>query len=118
LNPQIAYRKPQDPGYIGGYYWPPSIIGFLGLVLTNVLATQYVAEHFDYQPVLGPALFDADSFHFYAPYKWLSWLLRFGDSPESAVKLPLLLSCGIIVAGAFASGVLFFFVNLAHTKAL
>ena len=32
------------------------------------------------------------------------------------MKLPLLLSCGIIVAGAFASGALFFFLNLAHTK--
>jgi len=44
--------------------------------------------------------------------------LRFGNSPEIAVKLPLLLSCGIIVAGALASGALFFSVNVAHTKAL
>ena len=28
------------------------------------------------------------------------------------------MSCGIIVGGAFASGALFFFLNLAHTKAL
>src|SRR2546422_7789935 len=55
---------------------------------------------------------------FRSPYKWLSWLLRFGNSPELAVKLPLLLSCGIIVGGAFASGALFFFLNLAHTKSL
>ena len=44
--------------------------------------------------------------------------VAFGNSPELAVKLPLLLSCGIIVGGAFASGALFFFLNLAHTKAL
>jgi type IV secretion system protein VirD4 len=90
----------------------------MGLVLTNVLATQYVAYHFDYQGTLGVTLLDLGSFHFYAPYNWLIWLLRFGNSPELAVKLPLLLSCGIIVGGAFASGALFFFVNLAHTKAL
>jgi len=118
LKSNIAYRKPRDPGYIGGYYWPPSIFGFLGLVLTNALATQYVAHHFDYQGALGATLLDVGSFHFYAPYKWLIWLLRFGNSSEIAVKLPLLLSCGIIVGGAFASGTLFFFVNLAHTKAL
>jgi type IV secretion system protein VirD4 len=118
LNPQVAYRKPRDPGYIGGYYWPPSIVGFMGLILTNVLATQYVAQHFEYQEALGAAFLDLGGFHFYAPYKWLIWLLRFGDSPEIAVKLPLLLSCGIIVAGAFASGALFFCVNVAHTKAL
>jgi len=118
LNAQVAYRKPRDPGYIGGYYWPPSIAGFIGLILTNVLATQYVAYHFEYQHALGDAILDLGSFHLYAPYKWLSWLLRFGNSPEIAVKLPLLLSCGIIVGGAFASGALFFFLNLAHTKAL
>ena len=118
MNPQIAYRKPRDPGYVGGYYWPPSIVGLIGLILTNVLATQYVAQHFEYQQALGPAVLDLGSFHFYAPYNWLTWLLRFGNSPEIAVKLPLLLSCGIIVAGAFASGALFFWVNVAHTKAL
>jgi len=90
----------------------------IGLILTNVLATQYVAQHFEYQQALGPAVLDLGSFHFYAPYNWLTWLLRFGNSPEIAVKLPLLLSCGIIVAGAFASGALFFWVNVAHTKAL
>jgi len=118
LNGQIAYRKPRDPGYIGGYYWPASIFGFIGLILTNVLATQYVAFHFEYQQALGAAVLDLGTFHLYAPYLWLIWLLRFGNSPEIAVKLPLLLSCGIIVAGAFASGALFFFVNLRHTKAL
>jgi len=100
VNPQIAYRKPRDPGYVGGYYWPPSIVGLIGLILTNVLATQYVAQHFEYQQALGPAVLDLGSFHFYAPYNWLTWLLRFGNSPEIAVKLPLLLSCGIIVAGS------------------
>ncbi len=118
MNPHVAYRKPLDPGYIGGYYWPASIVGFIGLFLTNVLATQYVAYHFEYQEALGAAFLDLGDFHFYAPYKWLIWLLRFGNSPEIAVKLPLLLSCGIIVAGAFASGALFFCVNVAHTKAL
>jgi len=118
LNAEVAYRKPRDPGYIGGYYWPASIAGFIGLILTNVLATQYVAYHFEYQPALGDAILDLGSFHLYAPYKWLSWLLRFGNSPELAVKLPLLLSCAFIVGGAFASGALFFFLNLAHTKAL
>ena len=118
MNTEVAYRKPRDPGYVGGYYWPPSIAGFIGLILTNVLATQYVAYHFEYQPALGDALLDLGSFHLYAPYKWLSWLLRFSNSPELAVKLPLLLSCAFIVGGAFASGALFFFLNLAHTKAL
>jgi len=118
VNTQIAYRKPRDPGYVGGFYWPPTMLGFIGLILTNVLATQYIAHHFEYQEALGAALLDLGGFHFYAPHMWLIWLLRFGNSPEIAVKLPLLLSCGIIVAGAFASGALFFCVNVAHAKAL
>src|SRR5215472_15393511 len=73
LNPQATYRKPRDPGYIGGYYWPPSIAGFAGLIFTNFLATQYVAHHFEYQRALGPPLLALGSFHFYAPYKWLIW---------------------------------------------
>src|SRR5262249_16468229 len=118
LNPQAAYRKPRDPGYIGGYYWPPTIGGFAGLILTNVLATPYVAAPFAYQESLGPDLLNLGGLDFYAPYKWLIWIFRFGDSPDMAVKFPLLLSSVIIVAGAFASGALFFFLNLAHTKAL
>ena len=118
MNPQVAYRKPPDPGYIGGYYWPPSIAGFAGLLITNVLATQYVAHHFEYQEALGAELFNLGGLHFYPPYKWIIWLFHFSDSPDIRVKLPLLLSCGIIVAGAFASGALFFFLNLAHTKSL
>ena len=51
-----AYRKPRDPGYVGGFYWTPTIVGFIGLFLTNVVATQFVAWRFDYQPALGPAL--------------------------------------------------------------
>jgi len=34
------------------------------------------------------------------------------------IKLPLLIGAGIIVGGSFASGALFFLLNLAHTKAL
>jgi hypothetical protein len=66
-----AYRKPKDPGYVGGFYWTPTIVGFMGLFLTNVVATQFVAWRFEYQPALGPALVRIGSFYLYAPYKWL-----------------------------------------------
>ena len=69
-----AYRKPKDPGYVGGFYWPPTIFGFIGLFLTNVIATQFVAWRFHLQPALGPALVRIGSFSLYAPYKWLVWV--------------------------------------------
>ena len=63
-----VYRKPKDPGYVGGFYWPPTIVGFIGLFLTNVVATQFVAWRFEFQPALGPALTRIGSFSLYAPY--------------------------------------------------
>ena len=62
MNQLTAYRKPTDPGYVGGFYWPPTIVGFIGLFLTNVIATQFVAWRFENQPALGPALLRIGSF--------------------------------------------------------
>ena len=113
-----AYRKPRDPGFLGGFYWTPTVVGFIGLFLTNVLATQFVAWRFDYQSALGPALVRTDSFYLYAPYKWLVWVWTQGSTGDTRIRLPLLVSAGIIVVGAFASGLLFFLLNLARTKVL
>lgn len=113
-----AYRKPRDPGFVGGFYWTPTIVGFAGLLLTNVIATQFVAWRFQYQPALGPVWVRIGFLHLYAPYKWLVWVWTQGSTGDIRVRLPLLLGAGIVVAGAFASGALFFLLNLAHTKAL
>jgi len=113
-----AYRKPRDPGYVGGFYWTPTIVGFIGLFLTNVVATQFVAWRFEYQPALGPALVRFGPVYLYAPYKWLVWVWTQGNTGDIRIKLPLLIGAGIIVGGAFASGALFFLLNLARTKAL
>jgi len=118
VNQLTAYRKPTDPGYVGGFYWPPTIVGFIGLFLTNVIATQFVAWRFENQPALGPALLRIGSFSLYAPYKWLVWVWTEGGTADIRIKLPLLIGAGIIVGGSFASGALFFLLNLAHTKAL
>jgi type IV secretion system protein VirD4 len=118
VNQLTAYRKPKDPGYVGGFYWPPTIVGFIGLFLTNVIATQFVAWRFENQSALGAALLRIGSFSLYAPYKWLVWVWTEGGTADIRIKLPLLIGAGIIVGGSFASGALFFLLNLAHTKAL
>src|SRR5260370_38733097 len=94
------------------------MVGFIGLFLTNVVATQFVAWRFDYQPALGSALVRIGSFYVYAPYKWLVWVRTQGNTGDVRIKLPLLIGAGIIVGGAFASAALFFLLNLAGTKAL
>jgi type IV secretion system protein VirD4 len=113
-----AYRKPKDPGFVGGFYWTPTIVGFVGLFFTNVLATQFIAWRFRYQPALGVPLLRISSFYLYAPYKWLVWVWTQSNSDDVRVRLSLLLGAGIIVGGAFASGAVFFLLNLARTKAL
>jgi type IV secretion system protein VirD4 len=77
-----------------------------------------VAWRFENQPALGPALLRIGSFSLYAPYKWLVWVWTEGGTADIRIKLPLLIGAGIIVGGSFASGALFFLLNLAHTKAL
>jgi type IV secretion system protein VirD4 len=86
--------------------------------MTNVIATQFVAWRFENQHALGPALLRIGSFSLYAPYKWLVWVWTEGGTADIRIKLPLLIGAGIIVGGSFASGALFFLLNLAHTKAL
>src|SRR5260370_1577117 len=82
------------------------------------LATKFVAWRFEYQPALGPVLLRIGSFYRYAPYKWLAWVWTQGGTVDIRIKLPLLVGAGIVVGGAFASGALFFLLNLARTKAL
>lgn len=48
------------------------------LLLMSSAATQYLAEYFQYQPVLGKPLYN----HFYAPWSWLIWLWQFYDQAE------------------------------------
>src|SRR5439155_11373439 len=71
------YRMPKDPGHLGGYYLTPTIVGFLGLLLTNVTATQYIAHHFEYQPALGEPLFRSRWAALYEPFAWAYWTRLF-----------------------------------------
>jgi len=49
-----VYRKPKDPGYVGGFYWPPTIVGFIGLFLTNVVARSLSPGDLSFSPHLAP----------------------------------------------------------------
>lgn len=47
-----------------------SLITVLSLfLLVNIIATQYVAQHFAYHPNLGASLYQ----HFYNPFNWILW---------------------------------------------
>ena len=93
------YRKPKSPGYLGTYNWSAMLLGLMALVATNIITTQHIASHFDFQPALGPPLFQIATLKIYAPYKWFLWIVRFGGSADPLVRQPLLTSTLIAAVG-------------------
>ena len=112
------YRLPKDPGKIGGYYLAPTLTGLFCLLLSNVAATQYIAQHFEYQVALGNPLWRIGDIGIYQPFAWVSWVWHHGRSVDPAVRNPLLFAAFLVVLGAFGTGVLFFLMNIRHTKQL
>jgi type IV secretion system protein VirD4 len=87
------------PGYLGTYNWRSTLLGLLLILTTNIITTQHIAAHFDYQPALGEPLFQVSSIRIYAPYKWFVWILHFGSSPNPLIRQPLLYSTLITAIG-------------------
>ena len=112
------YKKPQSPGYLGTYNWSAILLGLMALVATNIITTQHIASHFDYQPALGPPLFQITSLKLYAPYKWFPWILKFGNSRDPLVRQPLLTSTLIAAVGFAASLFIVAVLNIHRNKRL
>ena len=117
MRPSL-YRVPKDPGYLGRFSFGPVILGFFGLLLSNVIATQYIAQHFEYHDALGTQFVRFGPFRFYQPFAWVSWVWNYGRSGDPAVRNPLLTGAFLVVVGAFLSGGVFFFINLRYTRQL
>jgi len=112
------YRKPRTPGYLGNYNWRSILLGLLLIIATNIVTTQHIASHFDYQPALGPPLFQIASLRLYAPYKWFPWILRFGSSADPLVRQPLLISTLIAAVGFALSLFVVAALNIHRNKKL
>ena len=112
------YRKPQMPGYLGNYNWRSILLGLLLIIATNIVTTQHIALHFDYQPALGPPLFQISSLRLYAPYKWFPWILKFGGSADPLVRQPLLTSTLIAAVGFALSLFVVAALNIHRNKKL
>jgi len=119
MNQPQLYRRPLDPGgYIGGYNWGPALTGAGLLTLCNVVATQFIASRFAYQPALGRPLLRFSSIALYSPFDWVSWLWRYGSEADPAVRLPLLYGAALVVLGSIATIGAFAVLNLQRTKRL
>ncbi|MGA2351470.1 MAG: type IV secretory system conjugative DNA transfer family protein [Terracidiphilus sp.] len=112
------YRKPMTPGYLGTYNWRSTLLGLLLILTTNIITTQHIAAHFDYQPALGEPLFQVSSIRIYAPYKWFVWILHFGSSPNPLIRQPLLYSTLITAIGFAAALFVVALLNIHQNRKL
>src|SRR5215471_5501538 len=113
-----VYRTPRDPGYIGGYNWSSLTAGLLLLIVTNVVATQFIAYRFRYQPALGTPLASIRGQAVYQPLRWVWWVWRHGSSTNPRVRQPILHGAFIVVVGATATLGAVYALNIRKTRRL
>ena len=103
------YRTPRDPGgFPFGYNWKATGIGLVLLVGFNLLATQYIAAQFRYQPALGTPLLRMKSTAVYQPFAWCIWGFQNCTSRDSRVRKPLFEGEMIVLGGCILSMLAFF----------
>ncbi len=102
------YRTPTKPGYLGGYNWRATALGFVLLVVVNFIATQYIAARFQYQATLGQPILRAKSGGIYQPFSWIVWGWRYCTSQDEYIRQPFFEGEMIVFAGSFLCVGVFF----------
>lgn len=103
------YRTPRDPGgFPFGYNWRATGTGLALLVGFNLLATQYIAAQFRYQPALGTPLLRIKRTAVYQPFAWCIWGFQNCTSRDSRVRKPLFEGEMIVLGGCILSMLAFF----------
>jgi type IV secretion system protein VirD4 len=103
------YRTPRDPGgFPFGYNWRATGTGLALLVGFNLLATQYIAAQFRYQPALGTPLLRMKRAAVYQPFAWCIWGFQNCTSRDSRVRKPLFEGEMIVLGGCILSMLAFF----------
>lgn len=95
----LPYQTPQNPGYIGGFSWKPTVSAFCIFALANFIATQYVAYRFNFQAALGVPLVRAERMAIYEPFHWAVWALRYSGSGNPDISRIVLAGAGISLLG-------------------
>jgi len=99
-------RKSQVGNYIVSFIVVVSLF-----LLVNILATQYVAQHFDYHENLGHALYQ----NFYNPFGWIIWQQDFYTSYSYFFKT-LNIMMFFIIAAVFIVFILIRLLALRKSK--
>lgn len=103
-----GYKTPVKPGYLGRYNWKAVLCGLVALTIANVIATQYIAQAFAYQPALGkplwgPGILNGNYVSIYAPWNWLPWVFKFAATANAQIRVPMTNGAAIAIAGSVVS---------------
>ena len=107
-NQTSLYRLPQKPGYLGSYNWRATLCGLTFLVVVSWIATQFMAEAFNYQAALGRPLTRVGKASIYQPFAWVIWGWRNATSRDQRVRTPLFEGEMIVFVGSFLSIAIFY----------
>lgn len=102
------YRRPHKPPFLGGYNWRATSIGFLGLVVVNWAATQYLASEFGHQQALGNPIYRNAAVTLYRPFDWVIWGWHHSTSRDPRIRKPFFEAEMIVFAGSFLCLGIFF----------
>lgn len=89
-----------------------SLIGFFTLfIMANIGATQYLAKLFSYHPALGQPLYE----HYYQPFDWIMWSIRFQMYyPDHFKSLYIIMF--IVLVGLFGIFIVFRLIGMRKPK--
>ena len=82
------------------------------------MATQFVANRFEYQPALGAPLAHISGAAVYQPFAWTVWGWRNCTSRDARIRKPLFEGELIVFAGCFLSIIVFFVVTNRRARKL
>lgn len=114
--PEAAYQLPAKPTNVGGYQWSTLLMGLVLLLVTNMMATQWIAHRFSYSRGLGQPLFSFQTARIYRPWCWALWLMHYSPSSNLYVKNTVLAGAGLVVMGSAVTIMLVLITNLRRSR--
>src|SRR5207302_8869036 len=87
-------------------------------LVSNALATQWIAYQFASQAALGYPWFRILEFPVYSPVSWCVWVWRYAGSSNPKVRYPVNVGVFIIAGGCLVTLVVFFVLNMWRTRRL
>jgi type IV secretion system protein VirD4 len=100
MGNSVPYQTPDHPTDFGKIRWATIFGGLVGLALSNVFATQYIASRFFYSAALGEPMLSVFGTPIYAPWKWALWVAKYTRSDVPYVKNTTMSGLSIVLVGS------------------